>query len=137
MNTPLDVSVRNAARLLTGSTYALLGYDAAKTPGGRVDQAAPTLAAIRKVVPLPEDDELVVRANGAIQAAAGSALALGLCPRTSAAVLAASLIPTTLAGHAFWKIDDAGTRKLQRTQFIKNMALLGGLLALSIDRPRT
>ncbi|MBO0816145.1 MAG: DoxX family protein, partial [Actinobacteria bacterium] len=66
--------LRPAARVLTGSTYALLGFDALREPGGRVDQAAPVLAAIRKWVPLPEDDELVVRGNAAVMVAGGTLL---------------------------------------------------------------
>ncbi|MBV9444980.1 MAG: hypothetical protein JO345_03680, partial [Streptosporangiaceae bacterium] len=50
----LRAPLRPAARILTGSTYALLGFDALRAPGARVDQAAPVLAAIRKGVPLPE-----------------------------------------------------------------------------------
>ena len=45
--------LRPAARIFTGSTYALLGFDALRAPGARVEQAGPVLAAIRKVVPLP------------------------------------------------------------------------------------
>ncbi len=116
------------ARILTGSTYAVLGLDAARTPGARVGQAAPLLAAMRKVVPLPVDDELIVRGNAAAQAVAGMLMGLGVFPRVSALVLAGSLVPTTVAGHAFWTIEDPATRKLQRTQFHKNMAMIGGLL---------
>jgi len=39
--------LRPAARILTGSTYVLLGLDALREPGGRVSQAGPVLAAIR------------------------------------------------------------------------------------------
>ena len=59
--------LRMVARLLTGSTYVLLGIDAARAPGPRVDQAAATLAMLRKAVPLPADDELIVRGNGAVR----------------------------------------------------------------------
>jgi len=45
--------LRPAARVLTRSAYGLLGFDALREPGGRVDQAAPVLASIRKVAPLP------------------------------------------------------------------------------------
>jgi hypothetical protein len=31
--------LRSIARVLTGSTYALLGFDALRAPGGRVDAA--------------------------------------------------------------------------------------------------
>ncbi|HEY2575627.1 MAG TPA: DoxX family protein [Streptosporangiaceae bacterium] len=127
--------LRPAARVLTGSTYVLLGFDAVRAPGGRVDQAAPLLAAIRKAVPLPDDDELVVRGNAAVQVAAGSMLALGIAPRLSALALAGSLVPTTLAGHSYWKIEDPDVRKVQRIQFHKNMALIGGLLFAALDEP--
>jgi putative oxidoreductase len=127
--------LRPAARVLTGSTYVLLGFDALREPGGRVDQAAPVLASIRKVAPLPEDDELVVRANAAVIVAGGTLLALGIAPRLSALALACSLIPTTLAGHSYWAIEDPAVRKQQRIQFHKNMAMLGGLLLAVIDEP--
>jgi len=127
--------LRPAARALTGSTYVLLGFDALREPGGRVDQAAPVLASIRKVAPLPEDDELVVRANAAVMVAGGTLLALGIAPRLSALALACSLIPTTLAGHSYWAIEDPAVRKQQRIQFHKNMAMLGGLLLAVIDEP--
>jgi uncharacterized membrane protein YphA (DoxX/SURF4 family) len=127
--------LRPAARVLTGSTYVLLGFDALREPGGRVDQAAPVLASIRKVAPLPEDDELVVRANAAVMVAGGTLLALGIAPRLSALALACSLIPTTLAGHSYWAIEDPAVRKQQRIQFHKNMAMLGGLLLAVLDEP--
>jgi uncharacterized membrane protein YphA (DoxX/SURF4 family) len=128
--------LRPAARILTGSTYALLGFDALQTPGARVDQAAPLLATVRKSVPLPASDELVVRGNAAVQVLGGTLLALGLAPRLSALALAGSLIPTTLAGHAYWTIEDPAARKLQRIQFHKNMAMIGGLLFAVLDQPR-
>jgi uncharacterized membrane protein YphA (DoxX/SURF4 family) len=128
--------IRSAARLLTGSTYVALGFDAARDPGHRVDLAGPTLASMRGVVPLPDDDELLVRANAAVQVVAGASLALGIAQRSSAVALAASLVPTTIAGHAFWGVDDPATRAAQRVQFHKNLAMLGGLLFAVLDRPR-
>ncbi|ROS74594.1 DoxX family protein [Cellulomonas sp. PhB143] len=127
--------VRLAARALTASTYVVMGADALRQPGGRPDVAADTLAAIRKVVPLPADDELLVRANAATQVVAGSLLAIGRLPRLSALALAASLVPTTLAGHAYWSIEEEGARKAQRTQFLKNLTMLGGLLFAVLDTP--
>jgi len=125
--------LRQAARILTGSTYVLLGFDALREPGGRVAQAAPLLATIRKQVPLPADDELVVRGNAAVMVAAGALLMLGRAPRLSALALAGSLVPTTLAGHSYWAAGDPAARKAQRIQFHKNMAMLGGLLFAVLD----
>ncbi|MCL2543346.1 MAG: DoxX family protein [Nocardioidaceae bacterium] len=125
---------RMLARLLTGGTYAVLGLDALRTPGGRVDVAGPTLDTMRQAVPLPEDDELLVRANAAVQTVAGATLAVGVLPRLSALGLIGSLVPTTLAGHAFWKIEDPAARKNQQVQFTKNMAMLGGLVYVALDR---
>ena len=127
--------LRPAARVLTGSTYVLLGFDALRAPGGRVEQAGPVLAAMRKAVPLPDDDELLVRGNAGVMVAAGALLALGIAPRLSALALAGSLVPTTLAGHSYWQIEDPEVRKIQRIQFHKNMALIGGLLFAALDRP--
>ena len=121
-------ALRPAARLLTGSSYAVLGYGALREPGRGVEEAATLMAAIRKKVPLPASDEQLVRVNGAVQAACGVLLALGRVPRVSALVLAGLMIPTTLAGHSFWAVKDPGVRKQQQVQFHKNMAMIGGLL---------
>lgn len=128
---------RALARALTGAVYISAGYEAARAPGGRVGKASDTLTRIRRVMPLPVDDELIVRANGAAQLTAGTTLALGIKPRLSAAVLAALLVPTTIAGHAFWTVEDPSERRSQQLQFLKNMAMLGGLLFATIDSPRS
>jgi uncharacterized membrane protein YphA (DoxX/SURF4 family) len=127
--------LRPAARVLTGSTYILLGLDAVRQPGKRVELAGPVLSAIRSRVPLSEDDELLVKVNAGVQVAAGGMLAMGLAPRLSAAVLAASLVPTTLAGHPYWTIEDPAERNQQRIHFHKNLALIGGLLLAVLDEP--
>ena len=124
--------IRVLARILTGSTYVMLGADALRAPGKRPELAADTLAAIRKVVPLPEDDVLLVRANAAVQVAAGTTLALGRMPRLSALALAASLIPTTAAAHLYWTMEDPAAQQ-QKIQFWKNAGLLGGLLLVLLD----
>jgi len=50
--------------------------------------------------------------------------------------LAGSLIPTTAAGHRFWEESDPSTRAQQTIHFLKNAAMLGGLLAV-VGSPRS
>ncbi|HEY1320642.1 MAG TPA: DoxX family membrane protein, partial [Streptosporangiaceae bacterium] len=95
--------------------------------------AADTLAAIRKVVPLPEDDKLVVQANAAVMVGGGAMLALGRVPRLAALALAGSLVPTTAAAHAYWTIEDPAARAQQKIQLWKNAGLLGGLVLVVLD----
>lgn len=105
-----------------GAPFVLLGYQAAAEPGGRVDATA------RLGVPNPE---LAVRLNGAAMVAGGAALILNVLPRAAALGLVASLVPTTLAGHSYWKHDDPQMRTTQRIQLLKNLGLAGGLLAVA------
>src|SRR5260370_41088403 len=95
--TRVQAPLRPAARILTGSTYVLLGFDALREPGGRVDQAADVLATIRRWVPLPADDERVVQGNAAVQGAAGGVLGRGRCPAPDALALPAPLASTPRA----------------------------------------
>jgi uncharacterized membrane protein YphA (DoxX/SURF4 family) len=50
-----------------------------------------------------------------------------------ALVLGASLVPTTLAGHAFWDVEDPAERQAQTLQFLKNASMLGGLVFAALD----
>jgi putative oxidoreductase len=94
----------------------------------------PFISKLRERLPmLPADDVMLVRANAATQVAAGVVLASGRLPRLSSFILAASLVPTTLAGHPFWTIDDPKQRGAQRTQFNKNLCMLGGLLLAATE----
>ena len=87
--------------------------------GPRVEMAGPLLSMVRKVVPIPVEDELVVRANAVVQVVGGVVLMSGRWQRLAALSIIGSLIPTTAAGHAFWSIEDPLARKIQRTQFEK------------------
>lgn len=60
--------------------------------------------------------EDLVRLNGAGMALAGGALALGIAPRLSAAALIGLLVPTTIVGHPFWKIEDKAKRRTAVTE---------------------
>lgn len=87
-------------------------------------------------VPLPDRASDLVRLNGAVQVAGGVLLAIGRFPRLASAALAASLVPTTLGAHRFWEIEDEEARTQQRIHFLKNLAMLGGLMISMGDTGR-
>ena len=80
--------------------------------------------------------EDLVRLNGAGMALAGGALALGIAPRLSAAALIGLLVPTTIVGHPFWKIEDKAKRRTAVTGSLNNAAIIGGLMLVRARRKR-
>ena len=70
-----------------------------------------------------------------IEIGGGLMLITGWQARWSALVLALFLIPVTFVFHAFWSADAASFQN-QLTQFLKNLAILGGmLLVLQREQP--
>jgi uncharacterized membrane protein YphA (DoxX/SURF4 family) len=130
--------VRLAARPLLASMFVVGGIDSLRTAPAKADAAEPVtdraVPLLQKVVPqLPDDPTTLVRINGAAQVVAGLALATGRMPRLSSLVLAATLLPTTAAGHRFWEEKDPAAKKAQRVQFFKNASMMGGLMLASVD----
>ncbi|HZD66677.1 MAG TPA: DoxX family membrane protein [Acidimicrobiales bacterium] len=120
-----------AARLALAWVFIRAGYDVVRRPEKPASTARPFLAAIRSSSPAPvPDDVAVVRANAAVQIVAGAILTTGRVPRVAAGLLVASLVPTTLAGHAFWNVEEPLQRANQRNHFNKNLGLIGGLLLM-------
>lgn len=117
------------ARPLIAGIFVYEGINALRNSAPKTPAAEKVTAPITSATGL--DAEAVVKINGAVQVAAGVALAAGIMPRPAALVLAASLVPTTLAGHRFWEIDDARDRAQQTLHFLKNTAIVGGLLSMA------
>jgi len=109
------------------------GVDQLRRPQTKAAQAEKVGPPLARALHLPEDPVTLVRINGAVQVGAASLLALGKLPRLSAAALAASLVPTTLAAHRFWEEHDPGPRASQRISFLKNVSMLGGLVLAATD----
>jgi putative oxidoreductase len=125
--------VRRLARPMLAAIFVAGGLEALRDPEPRAKLAGDVAARFARPLGLPEDAETLVKINAATQIAAGGLLATGHLPRLSSTVLAASLIPTTLGGHAFWASQTQQDRKHQRTQFLKNLGLLGGLMLSAVD----
>lgn len=124
--------VRRVARPMLASVFMVQGLDLLKHPAALRDKVAPFAD---KVAPLgiPNDPELLVRANGAAMVGAGGLLAIGRMPRLAALVLAVAMAPTTYVGHPFWEDRDPAAKRQNRIQFLKNLSLIGGLLLASVD----
>jgi uncharacterized membrane protein YphA (DoxX/SURF4 family) len=121
--------LRGPARLLLGWLFVKSGIDVLRKPGPRAVTAAPTLAALRAAIPsLPANDVLLVRANALVQLICGALLVIGPFRRLAALALAASLVPTTIGGHPYWRHDDPRLRAQHKVHFDKHVALIGGLL---------
>jgi len=114
---------KTVGRVALAAIFVLGGFAAAREPGQRVRRL--------EGAGLP-NSELAVRANGAAMTIAGGMLGLGLAPRAAAAVLAVSLVPTTLVGHPFWN-EEGEARAVQQTHFMKNLAMFGALLLVMAE----
>lgn len=125
--------LRRAARPMLASIFVTGGVDALRNPGSKVPMAEGLTPQLQRIPALADyDTETLVRINGGVQAGAGTLFAMGRFPRLSSLALAASIIPTTAAGHRFWEMEGS-QRTQQQVQFFKNLSILGGLLIASAD----
>lgn len=126
--------LRMAGRPMLASMFIVGGMSSVRRPEEVTPFAEPVVRPIKERVPaMPERTEDTVRLNGGVQVVAGVLLGLGRLPRLSALALAATLVPTTLAGHRFWAAEDPADRAQQRIHFLKNLSMLGGLLIAADD----
>jgi uncharacterized membrane protein YphA (DoxX/SURF4 family) len=125
--------IRAIARPLLAASFISGGIDTLRNPGPRVPGAAKVVNPLVQAIPQLTSTEQVVKLDAGIKVAAGALLAFGKFPRLSAAVLAASLAPTTFAGHRFWEESDPAKRKTQQLHFMKNAGIFGGLLLAAVD----
>ena len=84
---------------------------------------------------MPNPD-IAVAVSGAALVLGGSSLLLGIKPRLGAAAVATFLGTISPIMHDFWAQEDPGQKQNEMINFTKNIALLGGALALmSIEEP--
>ena len=130
--------VRTVARPMLASMFVMGGISALRNPEQHVRMASPVTEKIAGAtneadVPVSADEKQLVLINGAAQVLGGLALATGRVPRLASLVLAASLVPTTAAGHRFWEEQDKTQRANQLIHFVKNVSMFGGLLLAAVD----
>lgn len=129
--------VRRLARPLLAGVFIVGGIDTLRTPAPRAQKAKKVVEPLDPIARQAGigglDPEQVTRVDAGVKIVAGLMLATGRLPRVAALVLAASLVPTTAAGHPFWQEQDKQARKGQLMHFLKNLAILGGLLTTVVD----
>lgn len=113
--------IRSLARPLLAAAYVVDGASGLRSPADRV-------AAVR-AAGLSEPEKLV-QVSAATQLLGGLALATGRLPRLSALSLVAVMVPSTYVRHPFWSAED---KTQQRTLFLKNLSMVGGLLLAAAD----
>jgi putative oxidoreductase len=123
-----------ASMFIVGGVHALKNAQTLAAKAKPVTQrVAPLAEKVAPQLPIPEDPLMLVRLNAAAQIGAGLTLASGRAPRLSAAVLAATLVPSTVTDHRFWEEQDPAARSNQRIHFFKNVSMLGGLMIAGLD----
>lgn len=124
--------VRRIARPMLASAFILGGIGALRNASAHKDAAEPIVKKVASTLGLPEDTELLVRADGAAMVAGGALLATGRFPRLASTLLIGAFVPAT-ATHQFWNESDPETKQREKVQFVKNVSLLGGLLLAAAD----
>ena len=124
---------RRLARPLLAASFVSGGVDTLRNPGPRVETAETVAPRVAEPLPLPKEADPPVKINAAVQVVGGLLLAIGRLRRLAAVALAASLVPTTVAGHRFWEEEDEAGRAQQQIHFLKNAGLLGGLILAAVD----
>jgi putative oxidoreductase len=66
-----------------------------------------------------------------IEVVAGLSLAFGIYPRLASVAILVFLFPATLTAHAFWQAVGTASFTPQLLNFLKNTAMMGGLLFIA------
>jgi putative oxidoreductase len=123
---------------MLGTIFMVSGARAVAEPHRLVHRAKPVTDRVAPLLErtdkrLPSDPATLVRLNGAVQAVAGALMLTRRYSRPAALVLAGTMVPTTVAGHPFWAVEDRQEARAQQTQFLKNLAIMGGLILAGVD----
>ena len=89
--------------------------------------------AAAKNVPKPE---LAVKASGVVLITGGTSILLGVKPKLGAAAIIGFLAAVSPVMHDFWKAEQPEQRMNDSINFLKNLALAGGAMALlGVEEP--
>ena len=130
--------IRRVARPMLSAVFISRGVESLRSPKPAADATRQTLDGLSKLpdpvgTNVPSDAETVARVNAAVQIGGGLLLATGKFPRIASVALAASVVPGSLGGNAFWNQSDPQRKSEERKAFITDISLLGGLIIAAVD----
>lgn len=108
-------------RILMASIFIISGIAKLTDPGATAGYMASA--------GIGNADKLVYVA-GAAEVAGGVALVFGFLTRLSALGLIAMLCLVNYFMHNFWALTDPAAAQMQQVQFLKNLAIIGGLFMI-------
>jgi putative oxidoreductase len=123
MNGTLRPYVELLARVVLSSIFLFSGFGKVTDWSGTAEHMAG-----EGMVAVP----LLLAGAIAVELGAGTALLTGCWTRAAALALIVFLIPTTVIFHDFWAFEGMA-RQNQMFHFLKNVALIGGLLKFAAD----
>jgi putative oxidoreductase len=114
-------------RILLGSYFIYNG-----TNHFRERETLAQYAGMKKVPAL----DAAVPVTGGLLLLGGASILLGVKPKLGGAAIVGFLTGVSPIMHDFWRVEDPNQRMNEMINFTKNMALLGGALALTgVDEP--
>ncbi|MBX7452620.1 DoxX family membrane protein [Mycolicibacterium sp. 3033] len=130
--------IRRVARPMLSAVFISRGVESLQSPKPAADATRQTLDGLSKLpdpvgTNVPSDAEMVAKVNAAVQIGGGLLLATGKFPRIASIALAASVVPGSLGGNAFWNQSDPQRKSEERKAFITDISLLGGLIIAAVD----
>ncbi|AWK89725.1 DoxX family protein [Azospirillum thermophilum] len=109
-----------AARVLLGAIFVQSGFGKLMSLGGFIggleSQGVPMAAVLGTI-------------GAAVEFFGGLAVVLGAWTRLAALAVAGFTVAATLIAHRYWEVAPEAMR-MQQIQFMKNVAIIGGLLSL-------
>ena len=126
-------ALRLFARPALAGFFVIGGIDAFRHPKEAAEGIDPNALALARRLGLPDEPVQLAKINAAVQAVAGTMLAFGRFPRLASGALMATMVPANLVGPRYWEATDPEVRARQKMQFLKNLALGGGLLLAVAD----
>lgn len=111
-----------AGRILLALIFVISGF-------GKIGGFAGTAGYIAsKGLPMPE---VLTVLTIIIELGGGLMIMVGWQARWAAATIFLFLIPVTFIFHAFWNVTDPQAQFVDRIMFMKNLAIMGGMLLVA------